>query len=370
VQIEYLLACSLSTTTKKEPGSRLVAGDTMTLSNNPAGAARDGRAADTLPPEPVTLHAADGYALRGYVWRHRGGAAGRPLTVVNSATAVRCDYYFRFAAWLFAQGRDVLVYDYRGIGGSRPARLGALRANWLDWGRLDCEAALQYARDAFAGQPVDVVAHSIGGFALGLAPSNVHVRRVLTVGAQYAYWRDYLPAERRRMWWKWHVAMPALAAMCGYVPAKRFGWMEDTPRGVALSWARSQPRFEDSYARAPIGESAASRAALPARFAALRAPMLAIGLDDDAFGTVAAMERLIGYYTGADVTHLRIAPRHIGADAIGHFAFFHSRFADTLWTVALHWLQHGALPADAPGIVHARHAAARQPGAGGLAAAG
>ena len=26
--------------------------------------------------------------------------------------------------WLFAQGRDVLVYDYRGIGGSRPARRG------------------------------------------------------------------------------------------------------------------------------------------------------------------------------------------------------------------------------------------------------
>ena len=73
----------------------------------------------------------------------------------------------RFAAWLFAQGRDVLVYDYRGIGGSRPARLAKLRANWLDWGRLDCEAALRYARDAFPGQPIDVVAHSIGGFALG-----------------------------------------------------------------------------------------------------------------------------------------------------------------------------------------------------------
>ncbi|MGU7780176.1 alpha/beta hydrolase family protein [Burkholderia sp. PU8-34] len=331
----------------------------MMNSNQTVRERRDDRPADPLPPEPVTLHAADGYALRGHVWRHRAGAAGRPVTVVNCATSVRCDYYFRFAAWLYAHGHDVLVYDYRGIGGSRPARLAGLRANWLDWGRLDCEAALQHARDRFPGQPIDVVAHSIGGFALGLAPSNVHVRCVLTVGAQYAYWRDYLPLERRRMWWKWHVAMPALAAVCGYVPAKRLGWMEDTPRGVALSWARSQPRFEEGYTRGPHAESVASRAELPARFAALSAPMLAIGLDDDAFGTVAAIERLIGYYTGSDVTHLRIAPRDIGVDAIGHFAFFHSRFADTLWPVALHWLQHGALPADAPGVVHARHDAAR-----------
>ncbi|KVN50982.1 alpha/beta hydrolase [Burkholderia stagnalis] len=325
-------------------------GGTMTNAN---------AAPDALPPEPVTLRAADGYVLHGQVWRHRGGAPGRPVTVVNCATSVRCDYYFRFAAWLFAHGRDVLVYDYRGIGGSRPARLASLRANWLDWGRLDCEAALRHALDAFPGQPLDVVAHSIGGFVLGLAPSNAQVRRVLTVGAQYAYWRDYLPAERRRMWWKWHVAMPALAALCGYVPAKRLGWMEDTPRGVALSWARSRPRFEDVYARGRHAQSVACRAALPARFAALTAPMLAIGFDDDAFGTVAAIERLLGYYTGSDVTHLRIAPRDVGVDAIGHFAFFHSRFADTLWPLALHWLRHGALPADAPGTVHARHAAAR-----------
>lgn len=180
----------------------------MTISNQDGGAARGERSSGAaLPPESVTLHAADGYPLRAHVWRHRGGAgAARPVTVINCATSVRCDYYFRFAAWLFAHGRDVLVYDYRGIGGSRPARLASLQANWLDWGRLDCDAALRYARDAFPGQPLDVVAHSIGGVALGLAASNAHVRRAVTVGAQFAYWRDYLPAERRRMWWKWHVA--------------------------------------------------------------------------------------------------------------------------------------------------------------------
>jgi predicted alpha/beta hydrolase len=153
--------------------------------------------------------------------------------------------------------------------------------------------------------------------------------------------------------------MPALAAVFGYVPAKRLGWMEDTPRGIALSWARAQPRFEDGYIGRVLDAGTVSRTALPARFAGLTAPMLAIGIDDDAFGTVAAIERLVGYYAGSHVTHLRIAPADISVDAIGHFAFFHSRFTDTLWPVALYWLQHGVLPADAPGAVHALHPASR-----------
>lgn len=312
---------------------------------------------DAIPPEPFVAPAADGFLVRGFAWRHRGPAAGRPVTVVNCATSVRCRYYFRFAAYLFSHGSDVLVYDYRGIGESRPASLAGFRATWLDWGRLDCDAVLQYASRAFAGQPVDVVAHSVGGVTLGLANSNALVRRALTVGSQYAYWRDYAGSHRLRMLIKWHVAMPILARLFGYVPAKRLGWMEDTPRGVALSWSRSRPRFEDAFARAPIAETADARRDLVERFARLTAPTLAIGLSDDEFGSVEAVERLLGYYARSAVTHLRIAPEQIGAASVGHFAFFHSRFEKTLWPIALGWLQTGELAPDTPGDVY------RQPSA-------
>ncbi|KGX52848.1 alpha/beta hydrolase family protein [Burkholderia pseudomallei] len=307
---------------------------------------------DALPPEPFVAPAADGFPVRGFAWRHRAPAAGRPVTVINCATSVRCRYYFRFAAYLFSQGSDVLVYDYRGIGESRPASLDGFHATWLDWGRLDCDAVLQYAARTCAGQPVDVVAHSVGGVVLGLAASNPIVRRALTVGAQYAYWRDYAGSHRLRMLAKWHVAMPMLARVFGYVPAKRLGWMEDTPRGVALSWSRSRPRFEDAYVRAPIRETPDARRDLVERFTRLTAPMLAIGLSDDEFGSVEAVERLLGYYTRSAVTHLRIAPEQIGVASIGHFAFFHSRFEQTLWPIALGWLKTGALAPETPGRVH------------------
>ena len=309
-------------------------------------------------PEAIALVAADGYAINGFVWRHRkraasasAGPAARPVVIVNAATSVRCRYYFRFAAFLHGHGYDAIVYDYRGIGESRPSTLRGFRASWLEWGQLDFEAVLQYAAREFPGQPIDVVAHSIGGFVVGLAPSNVMIRRIVTMGAQYAHWRDYAPDRKRSMLWRWHVLMPLLAALIGYVPAKRLGWMEDTPKGVALSWSRSKARFEDTYRRGAFARGGAERARLVDQCSALRARLLAISVTDDEFGTVPAIERLLDYFTGSALTHLRIAPEQIGHSAIGHFAFFHSRFEDSLWRIALAWLKSGALPYNVPGRV-------------------
>ncbi len=90
---------------------------------------------------------------------------------------------------------------------------------------------------------------------------------------------------------------------------------------------------------------------LAARHGATRARLLAIGLTDDPFCTEAAGQRLLGYYSAADRTHLRIAPSEIAVPEIGHFAFFHARFAQTLWPLAAAWLLSGRLPEEAPGRI-------------------
>ncbi|MEI9987240.1 MAG: alpha/beta fold hydrolase [Aliidongia sp.] len=271
-------------------------------------------ALDEAGPEMLTLQAVDGYRLNGFLWRDpRSGRALRPVVIINPATAVRCRYYFRFARFLFANGFDVVAYDYRGIGESRPARLRGFQAGWVDWGELDFEAVLRHVAEILPGRPIDVVAHSIGGFVTGLAASAPRLRRIVTMGAQYAYWRDYAPATRLRMLAKWHVAMPALAALCGYFPGKRLGWLEDTPRGVVRDWAFSPARFET---RQRDGQR------LVERMAAIEAPILALSLTDDPFGTVPAIVRLLGYFTASPRTHLRIAPAEVGVPEIGHFRLF------------------------------------------------
>ena len=298
-------------------------------------------------PLAVAFTAADGYRLHGTLWRHPAAATpARPVVLINPATSVRARYYSRFAAWLHARGFDVLSYDYRGIGASRPPSLRGLDAGWLDWGQLDFEAALQYVDSALPGQPVQVVAHSVGGFLVGLAPSSHRVGRVFSMGAQYAYWRDYMPERRAALLLKWHVFMPALSALLGYFPGQWLGWLEDTPRGVVRDWTARCPRFEDAWR---LDE--AERATLLERFAAVRGATLALSLSDDEFGTVPAIQRLLRYYRNSAVTHVHLSPQAVGERTIGHFAFFHSRFERTLWPLALEWLRNGRLPDDAPGEV-------------------
>ncbi len=302
--------------------------------------------------QAITFPAADGYPLNGFCWRHADVDAARPVVIVNAATSVRCRYYARFAAFLHAHGFDVITYDYRGIGESRPASLRGFDAGWIDWGRLDFEAALQYALAEFPGQPIQVAAHSVGGFLIGLAASGHRVSRVFTMGAQYAHWRDYVRHKRAAMFLKWHVFMPALTAVCGYFPGSRLGWLEDTPRGVVRDWIAPQPHFADIWRRGgarrlPDGE----RRELVERFAALRAPTLAVSLADDEFGTVEAIRRLLGHYRNSPRTHLHLRPEAVGERQVGHFAFFHSRFEHTLWRIPLEWLRHGRLPAEPSGEV-------------------
>src|SRR4051795_3890908 len=96
-------------------------------------------------PEAFTVHAADGYSIKGHYWRHReGDRDDHPVVIINPATSVHSRYYSRFATFLFAHDFDVVTYDYRGIGGSRPASLRGFQASWLDWGYLDFDAVLRY----------------------------------------------------------------------------------------------------------------------------------------------------------------------------------------------------------------------------------
>lgn len=316
-------------------------------------------------PLPVSIVADDGYTLRGFVWRHRDtGASPRPVVLVNPATSVRCSYYARFAAFVHRHGFDVLIHDYRGIGESRPATLKGFEAGWIDWGRLDVEAALQYAARHFPGQPIHVVGHSVGGFLIGLAASSHLIRRVFTVGAQFAYWRDYARDRRLQLLLKWHVFMPALTSVVGYFPGSRLGWLEDTPRGVVRDWTARHPRFEDNWRRGSLVLPQHERDALLARFAAMRGDTLALSLSDDEFGTVEAIRRLLGYFHNADRTHLHLAPAAIQHKRIGHFAFFHSRFESALWHIPLQWLRDGSLPPQPAGEVTRFPAAAEPSGQG------
>lgn len=278
----------------------------------------------------------DGVVLGGHFW---AGSSGRRIgtVIINPATGVAARYYHYYADFLATHGFDVLTYDYRGIGRSRPASLRGCGYRWRDWGELDFDAVLRFAQSHDPAAPLLVVGHSIGGFLPGLSESGPAIHRMLTVGAQYAYWRDYAQDHRAGLVLKWHVIMPVLTALFGYFPGRKLGWLEDLPAGVANEWSFRRARMELSHA-------GGTRAEVLRRFAAISAPILAIAVSDDELGTVPAVRRALQYYRGAPRTEVLLAPEDLDQDKIGHFSLFHSRHASGFWLDTLLWLREGINP--------------------------
>ncbi len=302
-------------------GSKTISGATTTASR-PVG-------------RPVALTCRDGVVLHGHFWPAHAAASGS--VIINPATGVPARYYHYYADFLARHGFDVLTYDYRGIGLSRPERLRACGFRWRDWGEQDFDAALRHMDAAHPGRPLYVVGHSIGGYLPGLSPHAGRVDRMLTVGAQYAYWRDYASGHRARLFWKWHVIMPALTALFGYFPGKRLGWLEDLPAGVANEWSFRRARMEMTHPPAERDE-------VLRRFGSVKAPILAVAVSDDDIGTLAAIRRTLAYYGNAERRVVLLRPTEYGLDSIGHFSLFHSRHASGFWHEALCWLRDGDNP--------------------------
>jgi len=295
-----------------------------------------------IAPEPVRLPCRDGFVLHGHLWPSQHPGSGLGLVIINAATGVLAKYYHYYARYLAEQGFTALTYDYRGIGASRPNSLRGVGFRWRDWGELDFDAAVHWAREWGARErgvegPLSVVGHSIGGFLPGFAPAAAKVDRILSVGAQYAFWRDYAPAQRMSLFLKWHVAMPALTAMFGYFPGKRLGWLEDLPAGVAYEWSFRRARLEQSF---PAHE----HQDLLSRFAQVSAPILAIGVSDDEFGTPEALRRGLEYYSGSPREMVMFEPSALGFGEIGHFSLFHARHREGFWRGSCDWLRDGVNP--------------------------
>ncbi len=286
--------------------------------------------------EPVTIVCHDAVRLGGHYWRtaeeNRLGTV-----IINPATCVLARYYHRYARFLASHGFDVITYDYRGIGLSRPERLRECDYRWRDWGERDFEAVLRFAGNRGGGCHLIVVGHSIGGFLPGLAQSAYRIDRMLTVGAQYAWWGDYALRRRLPLVLKWHIAMPLLTAILGYFPGRKLGWLEDLPSGVANEWSFRGPRFERSHSRS-------ERQHLLARMASMTAPTLAVAISDDELGTPAAIGRTLDYYVSAERTSVLLQPSDYDCDAIGHFGLFHDSHVNGFWLDTLMWLREGRNP--------------------------
>jgi predicted alpha/beta hydrolase len=288
----------------------------------------------------VAFTATDGCPLAGHLWHCNEHSEPPAVALINAGAGIGSAYYDRFARYLSQAGVPTLLYDYRGIGRSRPRSLKGFSASVEDWGSKDCAAALEWLSSRFPGARRVVIGHSVGGFVTGFVTNGPLIDRMLLVGAHTGYWRDYALIARPGMYMLWHVLMPSLTRVVGYFPGRRLHLSEDLPAGVAMEWAnRRHPDFWWNR-RTPDGALDTEwRESALGRFQAIRARTLSLSFSDDAFATEAATDRLVGLYRNCSTTRIVIRPGDAGRQKIGHFGFFRSRFRDLLWPQVVEWVR-------------------------------
>ncbi len=257
----------------------------------------------------VWIPAADGYPLAASVFPPAGGKA-RCLVVVSAATGVPRRFYSRYARHLAAEGAAVLIYDYRGVAGSRPERLRGFEAGLEHW-VADLEDVVLFARDHYPEADVRLLGHSIGGVVSLFSTAAAGAHRIITLGAQTSYWKDWPLGVRFHRFALWHLAFPIMTSLAGYFPGRRFGLGEDLPKAFARQWAACW--------RGP-GRLAST---LPAhRLRDLGCPVAAVGVRDDTIGTERALLRLHELLPREFVDYHWIDPRDHGLEQLGHFDAF------------------------------------------------
>jgi len=277
----------------------------------------------------VSFPSTDGFLLSGTVFEpeHRNGLS----VLVSSGYAIPRTLYGPYARFLAGRGFTVLIWDYRGIGGSSERGWGGAPARVRDWGERDLAAAIEWLHAHAPRHRLLAVGHSAGGALFGLAPNNHRVRALLGIASQSAYWRLRDGWVALDTWLDFFLRVPLAARLGGWFPRLRRGRFA-VPRGVALefaAWGRN-PAFIVDERGAPLREHFD-------RYAG-RVRLYRIS-DDVDFAPRRAVEALAGFFPGAAVEVTPRTPAEWGVPRVGHFGFFDRALARVAWPETAHWLE-------------------------------
>lgn len=286
--------------------------------------------------ESITFRAEDGRLLAGDLVRPAGRA--RAQVVIHGATAVPRKHYLPFAKHLANSGFETLVYDYRGVGGSASADHRSDASTMSDWILLDAPAAVRALRAQDRRAPFFAIGHSFGGQIAGALESVPAPMAIATMGAQRGYWAGFPWYVRPAMFAKLFVLVPAFSSALGYIPGQA-GLGVDMPAGIIGEWAR--------WCRTP-NYFLVDHPSLEHRLAQYEGRILALSVTDDEFAPLPNVEWLLARLRRASLEHVRFTPRDVGVPSFGHFGFFRSRYADSVWPEVLGFFEEALGEGERP----------------------
>ncbi|MEK7344993.1 MAG: alpha/beta fold hydrolase [Pseudomonadota bacterium] len=288
---------------------------------------------------PIEIIGDDGVRLAGHFFARavaeepgsQPDSVPRLPVLMAGATGVPQQFYRGFAAWLAAQGHDVLTFDYRGMGLSLQGPLKQCRAELLDWGRLDIPAALDALLAHTGATQAVLLGHSAGAQMLGVMPNHQKVARLVGVAASTGWFNTMRPSFRVKAIFGLRVFVPLAARLLGYAPTAALGLGQNLPAQVGIDWGRwcaaggfarygvrAQPQWD--------------------RHAEVRTPVTVFHASDDDIANPDSVADLIAGWPNASSSVRQCHPHEFGLQSIGHLDWFR-RSHQALWPALLQAVQ-------------------------------
>ncbi|MEX0956219.1 MAG: alpha/beta fold hydrolase [Rhizobiaceae bacterium] len=275
----------------------------------------------------ITIPTPDGFPLAGTLFEGDGGA---PLVLISGATAAPRQLYAAFAiAAVEAGARAALIYDYRGVGGSKRPDGWRRRIDYKDWALVDMPAAMAALDGVAPGHAMVGVGQSFGGQALGLCGAAGRFERYGMVATMTGYHRLL---DDRTAWARMNLVGVPVSLLSRDIP-RWLGVGEPMPSSCFRDWARWCRHPDYFFGDPGLPETA--------RFATVTTPILAVGLTDDPWGNPRAVGAFMKHYENAPVEVRWLSTEDADGKPIGHLGYFRSRFAKTLWPQFIAWLLKG-----------------------------
>jgi predicted alpha/beta hydrolase len=268
------------------------------------------------------ITASDGYQLSALYATPVDGSTG--TIIISSATGIKKEYYINFSRFLVQNGYNVLLYDYRGIGGSAPGDLRAFKSYMHEWGTKDMDAVLNFLVVEKKHTNIIWFGHSAGAQLVGFIKNKQYINKVVSVNSALGYW-GYLPFPQKLLiWFLWKFAAPAMLKFYGYGTMKRIGWGEDLPPNMLMQWR--QWCLSKTYFKKKIEQVSGAD-----RFYDFSIPITSICISDDYLGNDKTVSLMLDFFPNARHTVHKLQIKKYTNEKVGQTGIFRKKFENSLW---------------------------------------
>jgi predicted alpha/beta hydrolase len=248
--------------------------------------------------------------------------------ILSSATGVKKEFYINFAQFLTRKGYNVLLFDYRGIGGSAPNDLRNLKCFMHEWATMDMNAALNFVISQKNKTKIIWLGHSIGGQMVPLLDEHMQIKKLITVNAALGYWKYFPYPHKILIWCLWYIIQPIMIRCYGYGNMKKIGWGENLPPNVLNEWKKwcTNPDYFMKYLKA----SAQQRS-----YDDFTVPITALYSSDDYIANDKTVAMMMKFYPKAPAQIKKLDVKKYTDHKVGHTGIFRKKFESSLWPLLL-----------------------------------